>query len=52
MLIGRGNEPAAIQVLQAEVAQIDLLVRCRVVKAVEVAPLRKVLTDAIARLQG
>jgi len=52
VLIGRGNEPAAIQVLQAEVAQIDLLVRCRVVKAVEVAPLRKVLTDAIASLKG
>ena len=52
VLIGRGNTPAAIQVLKAEVNQIDLLVRCRVVKAKDVAPLRKVLTDAIARLQG
>jgi DNA/RNA endonuclease G (NUC1) len=52
VLIGRGNTPAAIQVLKAEVQQIDLLVRCRVVKAVDVAPLRKVLTDAIASLKG
>ena len=51
VLIGRGNTPAAIQVLRAEVSQIDLLVRCRVVKAADVAPLRKVLTDAIASLQ-
>jgi DNA/RNA endonuclease G (NUC1) len=52
VLIGRGNTPAAIQVLKAEVNQIDMLVRCRVVKAKDVAPLRKVLTDAIAHLQG
>jgi len=50
VLIGRGNTPAAIQILQAEVSQIDALVRCRVVKAADVAPLRKVLTDAIASL--
>ena len=37
---------------KAEVAQIDLLVRCRVVKAADVAPLRKVLTDAIASLEA
>jgi hypothetical protein len=52
ILIGRGNEPAAVQVLQAEVSQIDLLVHCHAVKAADVAPLRKVLVDAIASLQG
>ena len=52
MLIGRGNEAAAVRVLQAEVAQIDVLVRCRVVKAADVAPLRKVLVDAIASLEA
>lgn len=41
VFIGRGNERAAVQVFKAEVAQIDALVRCRVVKAVDVAPLRK-----------
>ena len=51
VLMGRGNEAAAVQVLQAEVAQIDALVKCRKVKAADVAPLRKVLTDAIASLQ-
>jgi DNA/RNA endonuclease G (NUC1) len=51
VLIGRGNEAAAVRVLQAEVAQIDALVHCRVVKAVDVAPLRKVLVDAIASLE-
>jgi DNA/RNA endonuclease G (NUC1) len=52
VLIGRGNEPAAVRVLKAEIGQIDLLVRCRVVKAVDVAPLRKVLVDAIASLDA
>ena len=52
VLIGRGNEGAAVQVLKAEVAQIDALVHCRVVRAVDVAPLRKVLVDAIASLEG
>jgi len=52
VLIGRGNEQAAVQLLKAEVAQIDALVRCRVVKAADVAPLRKVLTDAIASLEA
>ena len=51
VLIGRGNEAAAVRVLQAEVAQIDALVHCRVVKAADVAPLRKVLVDAIASLE-
>ncbi len=51
VLIGRGNERAAIQVLQAEIAQIDALARCRVVKAVDVAPLRKILVDAIETLE-
>jgi DNA/RNA endonuclease G (NUC1) len=52
VLIGRGNEAAAVRVLKAEVAQIDALARCHVVKAVDVAPLRKVLVDAIASLEG
>jgi hypothetical protein len=51
VLIGRGNERAAVQVLKAEVAQIDGLARCRVVKATDVAPLRKVLVDTIASLE-
>jgi DNA/RNA endonuclease G (NUC1) len=51
VLIGRGNERAAIQVLKVAVGQIDALVHCRVVKARDVAPLRKVLTDAIAKLK-
>jgi len=52
VLIGRGNEAAAVRVLEAEVAQIDALARCRVVRAIDVAPLRKVLVDAIASLEG
>jgi hypothetical protein len=51
VLIGRGNERAAVQLLKAEVAQIDALARCRVVKAKDVAPLRQVLVDAIAALR-
>jgi DNA/RNA endonuclease G (NUC1) len=50
VLIGRGNEPAAIRVLQTAVQQIDLLVRCRVVKAADVAPLRQILVQTIADL--
>ncbi|HEU5136962.1 MAG TPA: DNA/RNA non-specific endonuclease [Steroidobacteraceae bacterium] len=50
VLIGRGNVPAARRLLQAEVAQIDLLVRLRVVKAADIAPLRNVLVQAIAAL--
>ena len=52
VFIGRGNEEAAVRVLRAEVAQIDALARCRVVRAIDVAPLRKVLVDAIASLEG
>jgi hypothetical protein len=52
VLIGRGHEAAAVQLLKAEVAQIDALVHCRVVKAADVAPLRKVLVDAIASLEA
>jgi DNA/RNA endonuclease G (NUC1) len=52
VLIGRGHEAAAAQLLKAEVAQIDALVHCRVVKATDVAPLRKVLVDAIASLEA
>jgi len=50
VLIGRGNEAGAIQVLSAAVRQIDLLVRCRVVKAADVAPLRQIFVDTIEDL--
>ena len=50
ILIGRGNIPAATQLLQAEVAQLDLLVRLRVVSAADVAALRGVLVQALATL--
>jgi hypothetical protein len=50
VLIGRGNESAAVRVLQAEINQIDALVHCRVVKAADVAPLRAILVDAIESL--
>jgi endonuclease G len=43
VLIGRGNVPAARLVLRATVAEIDLLVRLRVLKAADVAPLRSLL---------
>jgi DNA/RNA endonuclease G (NUC1) len=48
VLIGRGNVAAANQLLRAAVAQLDLLVRLRVVKAADVAPLRAVLVAAIS----
>ena len=44
VLIGRGNEPGARLLIRSVLAQIDLLVRLRVVKAADVAPLRAVLT--------
>jgi DNA/RNA endonuclease G (NUC1) len=47
VLIGRGNTAAANQVLRSTVLQIDLLVRLRVVKAADVAPLRSLLVAAI-----
>jgi DNA/RNA endonuclease G (NUC1) len=47
VLIGRGNVPAANQLLRAMVRQIDLLVRLRVVRAADMAPLRAVLVAAI-----
>jgi DNA/RNA endonuclease G (NUC1) len=43
VLIGRGNTPAARSLLRAIVAEIDVLVRLRVVKAADVAPLRSLL---------
>ena len=43
VLIGRGNLPAARLVLRATVAEIDLLVRLRVLKAADVATLRALL---------
>jgi len=52
VLIGRGNEEAAIRVLEAVVQQIDLLVRGRVVKAADVAPLRHILVQTIEDLGG
>jgi hypothetical protein len=48
VLIGRGNTAAANQVLRSTVLQIDLLVRLRVVKAADVAPLRALLVQAIS----
>ncbi len=49
-LIARGNGAAAAVVLRATVAEIDLLVRVRAVKAADVAPLRALLVQAIAGL--
>jgi DNA/RNA endonuclease G (NUC1) len=50
VLIGRGNQPAAAALLRATVAQIDLLVRLRVLKAADVAPLRSLLAQVIGSL--
>jgi DNA/RNA endonuclease G (NUC1) len=47
VLIGRGNQPAANAILRALVVQIDLLVRLRVVKAADMAPLRTLLVQAM-----
>jgi hypothetical protein len=47
VLIGRGNSRAASALLHAAVAQIDLLVRLRVVKASDVAPLRGLLVQVM-----
>jgi chitodextrinase len=44
VLIGRGNEPAARIVIRSLLAQIDLLVRLRVVTPADVAPLIAALT--------
>jgi DNA/RNA endonuclease G (NUC1) len=52
VLIGRGNNAAATVLLRAQVVQIDLLVRLRVLTAADAAPLRAVLTGAIATLGG
>ncbi len=52
VLIGRGNEAGAIRVLESAVRQLDLLVRCRVVKAADVAPLRQIFVDTIEDLGG
>jgi len=52
MLIARGKKPAAISVLKGMVGELDLLVRYRVVKASDVAPLRAVLVQAIRSLGG
>ena len=43
VLIGQGNRPAASLILRAAVAEIDLLVRLRVLKAADVATLRALL---------
>jgi hypothetical protein len=43
LLIGRGNQPAASVLLRATVAEIDVLVRLKVVKAADVAGLRSLL---------
>jgi hypothetical protein len=47
VLIGRGNRPAARVVLRAAVAEIDLLVRLRVLKAADVAGLRALLAPTL-----
>ena len=50
-LINRGKNAAASLLLKATVIEIDLLVRLRVVSAVNVAPLRSLLTQVIATLR-
>jgi hypothetical protein len=50
-LIARAKEPAAAAVLKALVLQIDLLTRCRHVKAADVAPLRATLVQVIKGLR-
>ena len=50
VLIGRGNVPAARSLLRAIVAEIDVLVRLRVVKAADVAPLRSLLVGVAGAL--
>ena len=50
VLIGRGNTPAAKSLLRATVAEIDLLVRFRVLRAADVAPLRSLLVGVIGGL--
>ncbi|HEV7609680.1 MAG TPA: DNA/RNA non-specific endonuclease [Steroidobacteraceae bacterium] len=47
LLIGRGNQPAASVLLRATVAEIDVLVRLKVVKAADVAGLRSLLLQNI-----
>ena len=50
MLIARGKKPAAIALLRGMIAELDLLVRYRLVKAADVAPLRNVLLQAMRSL--
>jgi hypothetical protein len=52
MLIARGKKPAAINVLRGTVHHLDWMVRYRLVKASDVAPLRAVLVEAIRSLGG
>ncbi len=47
ILIGRGNERGGEIVIRSMLAQLDLLVRCRVVKPADIAPLRAVLLSAL-----
>jgi hypothetical protein len=49
-LMARGNNPAAAAVLRTMVAEIDVLVRLRVVSAADVAPLRALLVQQIGAL--
>jgi hypothetical protein len=46
-LLERGNTQAAIVVLRATVASIDMLVRLRQVNAADIAPLRALLVQTI-----
>ena len=52
MLIARGKKPAAIATLRGVVAELDFMVRYRLVSAADVAPLRAVLVQTIRSLGG
>ena len=51
-LVDRGNNRAAVVVLRTMVAEIDILLRLRVVSAADVAPLRALLVQQILLLGG
>jgi len=52
MLIARGKKTAAISLLRNMVAELDFMVRFRLVTAADVAPLRTILVQAIRSLSG
>jgi DNA/RNA endonuclease G (NUC1) len=51
VMIGRGNVRGAAMVLRSVVFQLDLLVRCRHVRAADVAPLRTLLSQVASTLR-